>query len=340
MPSKEMQVVLNEFGSYYAEMVAGEKYESPDDEDYDREDRLRVSGFPYCGLRHAFNRLDPDRDQRVSFGMKYYCSVGTVTHRYIQFVMGHGFRMLGKWKCPTKGCPGTGEKVTRKNRCPHCKRPMDYEELTVKHGNHLSGHLDGIYKSKDGRYWLIDYKTSSKRAIRFNKVTGDLPYAKNVAQIKAYCALIEETYDIEISGWILVYVARDNPMKFFLPIGEEIKRREKKRLLKIISTYDDHYGTVMTARKWVSIQKLIDEKPCKTQEDYLASDFHDKFKPCPLGAPGVCFNPQLLKQVMRNQWASRDDEWLTWRRPKYFDSKPSTEESQRLITYNRNTERT
>lgn len=317
---KGIMPVLKEFGKYYTDLVNSKEYLSPDAEDWKREDRLRVSAFPYCGLKHVHARMNAEEQQveeEVTFGMKYYTSVGTQTHRYIQYVMGHGAQMLGQWKCVTPKCLGT-KKVTYNNICPRCKRPMDYEELTVSGFVHLSGHIDGVWRASDGRYYIIDYKTSSVHAIHNNARTGYMPYKKNVAQIMAYCALIERQFNIEISGWILMYVARDNPMKTILPLGEMISRRTKKKLLRKIERWAGHYDIVMNATKFKQLMTLVEEKPCKNSDWYLKSAYHSPFNPCPLGGSGICFNNKRLMQTLRDDWDSKPKDWKARKRPKYL----------------------
>lgn len=323
---------LKEFNKLYRKIVKSE-YDSPDESDWVRHDRLRVSGFPYCGLKHVRKRLTCDdtdegveleeglrEGEKVTFGMKYYTSVGTQTHRYIQYAMGHSAQILGLWKCVTPKCPGAND-LGYDNICPVCKRPRDYEELTVKRGKHLTGHIDGVWRAADGRYYIIDYKTSSVKAIRENHVTGFLPYKKNVAQIMAYCALVEKDFGIEISGWILMYVARDNPMVTTLPLGRLISRKAKAKILERIDTWDRHYGTVMSAKKWSQIETLIAEKPCKTYEEYMASAYHSGLGGCTLGISGVCFNAKRLRETLKEDWENRPSDWLERRRPPYLEGK-------------------
>lgn len=318
---KGMDAILKEFQRHYTKLVESKDFLSPDEADWKREDRLRVSGFPYCGLKHAHHRLngeEEEQEEEVSFSMKYYTSVGTQTHRYIQYVLGYGAQMLGKWKCVTPGCPGTGEKIGFKNVCPKCKRPMDYEELTVKAYKHLSGHIDGVWRAADGRYFIVDYKTSSVKAINNNPQTGFMPYKKNVAQIMAYCALLEREMDIEISGWILFYIARDNPMKTSLPCGQMINRRQKKKLLSKIKRWDRHYDIVMNANRLSDLVTLIEEKPCADLDYYMKSAYHSAFNPCPLGISGICFNRKKLAKTFKEDWEGKPKDWKDRRRPAYL----------------------
>lgn len=322
---KGIEKYLAEFQTHYTNMVNSQEYRSPDEADWEREDRLRVSGFPYCGLKHAYKRLNGDEEEaeeEVTFGMKYYTSVGTQTHRYIQYVLGHGAQMLGLWKCVTPKCPGTGDKAGFDNICPHCKRPMDYEEFTVKRGKNLSGHIDGVWRAADGKFFIVDYKTSSVKAISENDKWKHMPYKKNVAQIMAYVALLESEFGIKIEGWILFYIARDNPMMVSAPFGGIVNQRMKKKLLAKIDEWDRHYGLVMNAVRFSDLVTLIEEKPCKDYEWYSKSAYHSNFQPCPLGGSGICFNPEKLRKTMKRDWKLRPKNFLTHKRPKYLGPAP------------------
>ena len=316
----EMAPVLKEFQSHYMSLVNDKEYKSPDESDRQREDRFRVSSFPYCGLKHVHKRLngeEEETEEEVTFGMKYYTSVGTQTHRYIQYMIGHGGQMLGKWKCLTDKCIGT-TKIVFDNICPRCERPMDYEELTVTRGEHLTGHIDGVWRAADGRYYIVDYKTSSVKAIESNAQYKNMPYKKNVAQIVAYCALLEEEHGIEISGWILFYVARDNPMKTVLPTGAMISKKTKKRIIEKIDRWARHYEISMTATKYKHLMALVEEKPCSSYDQYKESAYHSPFNPCPLGVSGICFNRKMLMGTLKMDWENKPKDWRTRRMPFYL----------------------
>jgi ATP-dependent helicase/DNAse subunit B len=176
---------------------------------------------------------------------------------------------------------------------------MEYEELEVKAFNNLSGHIDGVYRDKNGKYWIIDYKTSSVRVIKSQKENPTLPYAKNKAQIMAYVALIERCYDIKIEGWSLLYIARDDPFTYKVVSGT-VSDRIKERIIRKCKEYDDQYEVYKRLKDpktatWSDMQKLIEGKQCKTFEFY--SEHFSGFKGCPL-AP-VCFTKRLTPTVKR-----------------------------------------
>lgn len=264
-------------------------------------DTLRVSGFPYCGLRHLYEKLSMTEEKEADknsndANMMFYTSVGTAAHLAFQRFMGQRGRILGNWKCYK--C-GHFVKSSHVLSCPKCGSEMEYEEFSIKIFKHVSGHLDGIYKSDDGRYFLIDYKTSSVRAIRAHRKFGNVfPYSKNVAQIKAYCAIFERLYGIKISGWFLIYVSRDHPNTTFEVVGDEISDKEKASVIKRVRRWDRHYDTVWNCKKWEEVTPLIEEKPCKSYEFYAEN--YRGFKPCPLEA--ICFTKNLTQHV-KDTWA-------------------------------------
>lgn len=306
-----IQDVLTEFKNYYSKSLQ---------KDFDaelREDKLRISSFPYCGLRHFANRL-VQRSERLSFGLTYYTEVGKVTHSSVQRWLGNNRKMYGMWKCLKPKCKGF-RILSRNPKCPRCGALMEYVEIPIRlpeHFKYLSmGLIDGLYRSEDGRYFIVDYKTTNARLVATNYKTKILPYKYNVNQVEAYCALIELAYNIEISGWILFYVARDNPIHSVLPTGGLVDRAKKKLIIKKIKSYDKQYGLVMNVKELTHVNALINEKPCQCEEDYLG-EYADQG--CSLY--DVCFNEKKLKRRIKKMWDEKPVDWYDWRRPKFIDN--------------------
>lgn len=195
-----LKTVLQEFGSHYKKCLTKE-WPVP----RDHAKTLRVSGFPYCGLRHWYTNTI-QVGGAVSFPGSYYTGVGTLAHAIIQGWMGEGRRMYGNWKCKAEGCSGTRE-FDNRNDCPVCQSQMEYVEFEVHAFRYVTGHIDGLYKAADGTWWIIDYKTSSTRNIEEHRwsPTPIFPYKKNKWQIRAYVVLLERKLKIKIKGWILFY---------------------------------------------------------------------------------------------------------------------------------------
>lgn len=151
-----------------------------------RQERLRVSGFPYCGLKSAFTKMRAktvgEKEEDTNSGKEHFTGTGTNMHLVFQRWMGNTGTVLGNWKCYNKDC-GHEKRLSRSNKCPKCKSEMEYIEIDVKMFKHVSGHIDGVWRSPEGKYFVIDYKTTSTRML----ASPMLPYAKNVAQITSYC---------------------------------------------------------------------------------------------------------------------------------------------------------
>jgi len=263
-----------------------------------RPDKLRVSGFPYCALVHAFKKMNkackegPQVEEGTAF-KDFYTSFGTAAHLAFQRWLGSNGRIWGDWKCYNKSC---GHKVefSPSIRCPKCGSEMEYEEFEVEAFNHLSGHIDGVYEAEDGSFWVIDYKTSSLRIVATQDKEPTLPYAKNKAQIMAYCALIEKKHKIKISGWALLYIARDNPRRIHIS-ADTITDKVKQRIYDKCRVYDEQFEVVQSIRSWKDIVYLIDTKPCATVEFY--SKHMGGFSGCQLQP--VCFHRPSLDRVLK-----------------------------------------
>lgn len=67
--------IVKELGSYYTESMKRDLLDL-----VHREDKLRVSGFPYCGLKAAYEKMAVDKDPNTQAGKEFYTSVGTAAH--------------------------------------------------------------------------------------------------------------------------------------------------------------------------------------------------------------------------------------------------------------------
>ena len=287
MPLNPMQTIIKEFDTYYAQAL---KKPMPDLVPFEK--KLRVSSMPYCGLKDAHSRMtgyvEPDSDAMKS----YYCDVGTAAHTVFQRWLGAHGRIYGDWKCLNSNC-GRFVRFSNKHKCPDCGSEMLYEEFTVKAFKHLSGHLDGLFRARDRSFWVIDYKTSSERAINSQKYNKTFPYTKNRHQIESYVPLIEEELDLEVSGWMLNYIARDNPSVRKI-VGASMSTKYKKEILAGLESYDTQYGIVQRLKNYKQLQYLVDNKFCQSHEHYNTD--MKGFNGCAL-AP-VCFGKRL-KSVLR-----------------------------------------
>jgi hypothetical protein len=260
--------------------------------------------------------IQPKEYSSLSFN--YYTGVGTHTHELVQDALGRGGQIYGDWYCTQDGCEGA-RIFSNNNKCPACRSIMLYTEisldLTKIFPNVSSCHLDGVYRTDDGLYFIIDYKTTKTEITNLSDKETCLPYPTNVAQITGYAALLELRFNIKVSGWILFYIARDNPLYSYKAVGSLITTKEKKAILVKIKTYSDHYGIVMNLTKFKQVQYLIANKPCQNQKQY-EKEF-GTYRGCPLAS--ICFetenNSRMLYREVERAWEDREPNFLTWKRP-------------------------
>jgi hypothetical protein len=255
-------------------------------------DRLSISSFPYCGLRHAYSNL-LDRQHSSTFLSSYYFGVGHVLHDNLQHFLGFGQRMYGSWKCTVPKCGGS-RLFSNINTCPTCKSVMQFREMRVgpnKQWPNISiGFIDGLYRSMSKKWYLVDYKSTSLEHLKVMEV----PDSANLAQVKSYCPLVEMDYSIEVEGWILVYVARDKPNKIKVFTGSMSEKNKKKQIASI-DTNNRHFQIVKSDPSWKDVKVLIAEKPCTSPEFY--KKYYAGYSGCPLS--GVCFGSELKPYVKK-----------------------------------------
>ena len=177
-----------------------------------RQMELHPSSLPYCGLRDAWIIL-LDEGRPVNMGSHYYMNAGHAFHEAVQFAMGRTTKMHGNWKCNKCGAKVLFSTLPKK-ACK-CGGYWKYEELggLLKREGWapISWHSDGLFEI-NGEFWVIDYKTTGSNLLMKHRKSGDVfPYPVNREQIRAYCVLISKKYKVKISGFALIYIARDNP---------------------------------------------------------------------------------------------------------------------------------
>jgi PD-(D/E)XK nuclease superfamily len=255
---------------------------------------LRPSGFPYCGVRDLYDILQGGRMVERGFGLDYYGGVGTAAHKVFQKYMGLTGVVVGNWKC---AC-GKTKKWSTESICV-CGLQMEYEEVGILNGS-IRGFIDCILLI-DNKYYILDYKTSStKKLLEHRLKSGVYPTSANKSQVLSYCANVERQYNVPISGWMLMYIARDNPRDFVV-VGEAFDSSSRLQQKQLMVRYNRHYSIASRLSKDFDtgdegFLSLIEEKPCATYEKYR-ENFGD-FGDCPLGNSHVCFNKSRLKRII------------------------------------------
>ena len=265
-----------------------------------RNEELHPSSFPYCGYRDAMEKLEWGESETFAMGamMSYYVNVGTTAHLVFQDFMGQlgkkhevAGRIVGDWKCLDSACGHLVEFSTYK-RCPKCKGGTMYEELGVRYRKRTEGHVDGLYKLH-GKYYVLDYKTSSVRAVdHFRRTRKGYPYSSNKFQIRSYAAYLEQQYGIEIEGWVLIYAARDNPKTHYAMCGGELDENDRKWINRYVKVSDEMFDIVRNKVMTNTIDEKDIDNLCKyklcTSQEFYNTQVHDQYNPCPY--VGKCFS--------------------------------------------------
>lgn len=261
---------------------------------------LHPSSFPYCAYRHAYEALTREDDPLIQsdFGFDYFTGAGTHFHNVIQDYLGYGGQILGNYKCVA--CSHVHELTVVPKRCTKCKsRLFQYQEVGGRWGRYVHWHKDGLFRDSKGRYWIIDYKTTSTSAIWEHKKSGvKFPYLKNRVQIESYIPLAEDAYGVKVAGWMLIYCARDFPHYSFTPVAKTVSQERKDEIRARLTKDDRLFGVVLGLQENPEhIGRIRKGKLCEDREFYKAN-VYDRYDPCPLA--GVCFKSKKAEATFAN----------------------------------------
>ena len=204
---------------------------------------LRCSQIPYCANSVLLNFGERGVFNATAAMSEYYFSVGHAVHHVMQTYLQESGQLIADYEC--REC---GKKYPLSTQHECCGFPTHYEEVTINY-KEIVGHIDAIFKDRQGRVWIIDFKTSSTASA---PAKGRKPSAGYSMQVRAYAYLLKKQYGIDVHGVMLVFLPRDNP--------------------KTPSIWEH----VMTPREYAKIRgELIQQKAlhkqtmlCETLEDY------------------------------------------------------------------------
>ena len=293
---------IQEFIDYYERAASEIEIEvEADPKRANRPFELHPSSFPYCGLRHVYNIAEygVDAASSESFAGTYFLEVGTLVHSLIQRFMAKGGQVYGQWTCPS--CTWATEEITTypEGGCPECGKELTYEEIPIEIDGILYGHIDCLFETSDGTFWLPDYKTTMLMKNEKHMRTGDVyPYVSNRTQIRAYVVLIHylygKKYGFKPKGWILCYMPRDNPFRPVF-VHEVVTPKEKAEIWERIQHDMAAFRTVINATEFEEIEHLIETKPCSSLTQYR-NEVDTGYGDCPLLS--VCFNRKAIVSTL------------------------------------------
>lgn len=170
-------------------------------------------------------------DLRASF----YTSIGTSVHTVLQTYMGLSGKFLANWKC--RKC-GLTRKVSMQHKC--CDQQMLYDEIEISYKG-IVGHIDAVFRDAKGRYWIIDYKTTSVFSATKKRKEPSVAY---VEQVEAYALMLYIEHGIKVEGIVLMFIKRDNPRE---PVmwSQSLKDLDFKRIKQRMIRYKKMHREVL-----------------------------------------------------------------------------------------------
>lgn len=279
--------IVEEFHAYFRESC--ESVLLTEDVEQKRLYFLRPSQLPFCGLRRfldfATEGIQYTRD--IQAPTLFFTKTGHTTHEVFQRIMGRGGRIIGNWKCPSCHVKRT---LTTYRRCKACDLPMRHVEVELKN-RAWRGHLDNIYVAENGEWWIIDYKTCRIDFI-FKKKWG--PQQSYIEQQNHYVALLEEKLGRKIAGWMLVYLAREHPIKYQRIISRKLKEETKEKLKAKNKLYSNLHKQIFVVKKMSQVRPLYDHKRCRSVEEH---DRIFRFDDCKYR--NDCFKHRMIARIRK-----------------------------------------
>jgi hypothetical protein len=241
--------------------------------DPERMTRLRISGFPFCGVKWFMGLpRATSKATRNPSSMKYYTHVGHVLHTVMQDGLDSlgkdlhvsGVCLIGNWKCTS--CGNLVKMSKRPLACKCGEKLFSYREAEIENG-HIFGHIDTIFcltlkkptkAYPGGEVWIVvDYKTTSLKVV--NATDCKLPYLGNIGQINAYVGQLHELGHPMLPLSLLIYVPRDNPWKYRIEAVEVDFAAEAKKA----ALYVRRFIQIAKVQTQEQLNEAIAVRPCR-----------------------------------------------------------------------------
>lgn len=197
---------------------------------------LRPSQLPFCPINFFVINAEQGPLRIMHMEMAFYVKIGTVVHSVVQNYLAKSGKFLARWKC--REC-GTVRDVSMDNQC--CDMTMKYDEVLIKYKG-VVGHIDAIYKDRNGDYWILDYKTTSIALAKKKATNPGIAYTE---QVETYALMLKLQYGIKVKGVLLMFIKRDSPRKpvFF---GRVLKNLDFPKIAKRINEYKKIHKEVLS----------------------------------------------------------------------------------------------
>ena len=221
---------------------------------------LRPSQLPFCPLQFWLSVSTEGLTRKSDFYSQYYTSVGTTVHTVVQSHLHRSKRFISNWHCSK--CKKTRYFRPAK-KC--CGAIPDYLEVEIS-ANGMSGHIDAVFRDRQERYWIVDFKTSSVAALSSKRSDPGAAYKE---QIRTYASAVSKQYGIEVYGVCIVFIARDNPRKrttWHLVLDKSARRETRLG----VASYLKQHKKALKLKTFNELVDLYETRRCRSSEEMRA----------------------------------------------------------------------
>jgi len=217
---------------------------------------LRPSQLPFCVREFFINHARSGLYRYQDLASSYYTSVGHTVHEVMQNYLCRSGRFLADYHC--REC-GTWHRMSYAHEC--CDFPTQYHEIEIRYKG-ITGHIDAIYKDKQGRLWILDFKTTSIKGADKKKTN---PGAQYIEQIETYAVLFELQYGLKIEGIMDAFIVRDNPRTDPVVYAKILTDEDRKTIRARLARYKKMHAQVLDVETWKEAKALLEYDRCKNE---------------------------------------------------------------------------
>ena len=267
--------------------------------------QIRGSALPVCILLHAKALLKPHvRDKPAR--MDLYSEIGTVLHELYQkkFMLSKkwGPHLFGDWECPKckkvahSFCCRPDDYLTYKCDCG--STGLKYKEIEAKYKGVVGIHVDLVLKMPSGRFWVIEFKTTSG----FNIKDAGFKYKfKHGHQATSYPIVLKQELNLDVERWMICYVNRERPQYSHtaqkqhrvFDITDPTRLKKQKKFLDNLVLAEALRKKLFKKPTVALLDEMDGLRPCKSVKDYKNPEMgmHAGFEDgdCPYLKKGGCF---------------------------------------------------
>jgi hypothetical protein len=215
---------------------------------------LRASQMPFCPVRFFINHATRGLNRDLDLAGSFYTSVGNTVHTVMQKYITHSGCILGDYHCLE--CK-TWHRRSFRFEC--CGFPTQYHEIEIDWRG-IKGHIDGIFRDKQGRLWILDFKTTSRKSAPRKKTNPGITY---IEQLEVYAVLFELQYGMKIAGIMNAFILRDNPKEDPVMWVRELTEVMRKTVRVRLTRYKKMHQSALDASTLKEAMALKKFGKCK-----------------------------------------------------------------------------